>query len=172
MSGSLSRLQRRVMEYCVAHHATGLDIYVVLFYQRHLDDDAGDGRAGWLALVEKYDGISNAGRVTVNEALPYSELQTGQYAKLSPSSLPLLTAYVMGDFLRVLSLLFVFSIRLIIFAPFFSLSLLVVARIRGHLADSSLPSLLRSVPCDYIARRTHPLLPSTIHVEFRHVSYR
>lgn len=40
-----------------------------------MDDDAGDGRAGLLALVEKYDGISDAGRVTINEALYNSELQ-------------------------------------------------------------------------------------------------
>lgn len=45
---------------------------------KSIDDGAGDGRAAWLALVEKYNGISNAGRVASYEILHNSRLQPGQ----------------------------------------------------------------------------------------------
>ena len=38
-------------------------------------------------------------------------------------------------------------------SPFYSLSPLVVTQIRGHIAGSFPPSLLRFVPCNFIARR-------------------
>ena len=41
------------------------------------DDSPGNGRAAWEALVNKYNGISNAGRVASYEVLHYSKLQPG-----------------------------------------------------------------------------------------------
>ena len=55
---------------------------------------------------------------------------------------------------------FFFPSRLIS-APFFSLYLLVVTQIRGHIAGSPPPYPLRFVPCTFIARRLQPFLPSS-----------
>ena len=43
-----------------------------------IDDGAGNGRAAWLALVEKCNGIPNTGRVASYEILHNSKLQPGQ----------------------------------------------------------------------------------------------
>ena len=51
--------------------------------------------------------------------------------------------------------------------PSFSLSLLVVTKIQGHIATPSLPSPLRFVSCILIARRIQLLLPSSTRVELR-----
>ena len=42
------------------------------------DDGASDGRAAWETLVNKYNGISNAGRVASYELMHNSKLQPGQ----------------------------------------------------------------------------------------------
>ena len=49
--------------------------------------------------------------------------------------------------------------------PSFSLSLLVVTQIRGHIADASPPSPLGFVPCIFIARRFQLFLPSSTRVQ-------
>ena len=59
---------------------------------------------------------------------------------------------------------FVFPMPLLI-SPFYSLSLLVVTQIRGHIAGSSPPYPLRFVPCIFIARRFQLFLPSSTRVE-------
>lgn len=51
--GILSRLRLRVVEKFVAHHATSI----------------GHSAVKWLALVNKYNGLSNAGRVESYEIL-------------------------------------------------------------------------------------------------------
>ena len=51
-------------------------------------------------------------------------------------------------------------------SPFFSISLLVVTQIQGHIAGSSPPSPLRLVPCNFIARRYQLFLPSSTCVEY------
>ena len=59
---------------------------------------------------------------------------------------------------------FVFPMPLLI-SPFYSLSLLVVTQIRGHIAGSSPPYPLRFVPCISIARRLQPFLAPSTRVE-------
>ena len=55
---------------------------------------------------------------------------------------------------------------LIIFALlFYSLSLLVVTQIRGHIAGSSPPTPLRFVPCIFIGRRFQLFLPSSTRID-------
>ena len=63
-------------------------------------------------------------------------------------------------------LFFFFSSHLLS-SPFFSLSLLVVTQIRGHIAGSSPSSPLRFVPFIFIARRLQPFFPSSTRVELR-----
>lgn len=43
-----------------------------------IDDGASDGRIAWLALADKYKGISTAGRVASYKVLHNSRLQPGQ----------------------------------------------------------------------------------------------
>ena len=59
--------------------------------------------------------------------------------------------------------LFFFSSNLLC-SPFFSLSLLGVTQIRGHIAGSSPPSPLRFEPCIFIAKIVNLFLPSSTRV--------
>ena len=60
-----------------------------------------------------------------------------------------------------------FPIPLAISPPFFSLSFLVVAQIRGHKAGSSPASPQQFLPCTFIATRLQPFLSSTTRIESR-----
>ena len=62
-------------------------------------------------------------------------------------------------------LFFFHPMHLILSLPFFSLSLLVVTQIRGHITGHSPPSPPRFVPCIFIARRLQLFLPSSTRVE-------
>ena len=59
-----------------------------------------------------------------------------------------------------------FSIPFILSSPFYSLSLLVVTQIRGHIASPSAPSPLRLAPRTFIARRLQLFLLSPTSVEY------
>lgn len=48
------------------------------FEGKSIDDGACDGRAAWLALVDKYNGVSNAGHVPSYETLHNFKLQPGR----------------------------------------------------------------------------------------------
>lgn len=62
--------------YSILFLATNDDAQTLVqqFEGKSIDDGAGDGRAAWLALVEKYNRISNAGRAARYEILHYSKL--------------------------------------------------------------------------------------------------